>query len=97
MTNNLVHFVELGQRVTDAFNKIEDEIGQFNWYLFPEEMKQMLRLVMIMTQQPVIIECFGSISCSRETFKKVIYHLIFSKLHIELEFACLPVFTDLFY
>lgn len=72
LINLIVVFVacELGQRTSDAFNKIENEFKQFNWYLFPGKIKQILPLVMIMTQQPVVIKCFGSISCSRETFKK---------------------------
>lgn len=62
---------ELGQRLTDAFEEIEDIVDHFDWYLFPNEIKRILLIVMVIAQQPVEMECFGSISCSRVTFKNV--------------------------
>lgn len=62
---------ELGQRLTDAFEEINDEIDRFEWYLFPSEIQRMLPTIMISAQQPVVLECFGSIAGSRETFKRV--------------------------
>lgn len=62
---------EFGQRMTNAFEEIEDEIETFDWYFFPYELQRMLPMILMVTQQPVEIECFGSISSLREYFKKV--------------------------
>lgn len=62
---------ELAQRLTNAFEEIYDEIVAFEWNLFSIEMQRLLPTLLIGTQRPVILECFGSISALRETFKKV--------------------------
>lgn len=62
---------EFCQQISNAFSEIDDTIGQFNWYRFPNEINQMLPTILMMTQQPIEMKCFGSISCSQETFKKV--------------------------
>ena len=62
---------ELSEHVGNLFNKINDIFGQLDWYLFPEKIQKMLPIVLAMTQQPIEIGCFGSIACTRETFKKV--------------------------
>lgn len=62
---------ELGQRASNAFDEINDVIGQFDWYLFPDELKKILPIIMQFAQRPVDVEFFGSISCSREVFKRV--------------------------
>lgn len=67
---------ELAQRGCDLFNNIDDKLVQLNWYLLPSEIQRILPLVMHVVQQTVEIKCFGSISCNRDTFKKVnIFHL----------------------
>lgn len=68
---NLLVSCEFGQRISNAFEEIDDEIELFDWYLFSYEMQRMLPLILLVTQQPVKIECFGSISIRREYFKKV--------------------------
>lgn len=70
---NTFVFCELGQRTTNAFEDIDDIICQFDWYLFPIELKRMLPMFVNVAQQPVEIACFGSFKCSRETFKKVCF------------------------
>ena len=65
---------EFGQRLTDAFNEINDSIETFDWYLFPLELQQMLSIILMVTQQPVELKCFGSISSARENSKKVRFH-----------------------
>lgn len=65
-------FVELGQRITNAFDDIDETIGQFDWYLFPIGVQKMLPTILIHAQKPVTLDCFGKISCLRESFKKVI-------------------------
>lgn len=62
---------ELGQRMNDAFGGITIMIGQCDWQLFPIKVKRMLPAVLSILQQPVSLECFGSILCTREVFKQV--------------------------
>lgn len=62
---------ELGQRLADTFENMHATIDQFNWYLFPSEIKKMLPMIHVIAQQPVSVECFGSIKCTRDVFKNV--------------------------
>lgn len=62
---------EIGQRIGNAYDEIDDEIYQLDWYLLPIKIQQIFPTIMINTQQPVYLKCFGSATCSRETFKKV--------------------------
>lgn len=62
---------ELGQRMTDAFDEINDTLDQSNWYLLPIEFQRILPMIMVNAQQPVFLECFGSIGCTRDVFKNV--------------------------
>lgn len=40
-------------------------------YSFPMELQRMLPIVILIGQQPVALECFGSILCLRNTLKSV--------------------------
>lgn len=62
---------ELGERFSSAFNNISDFVDQLNWYLFPHKVQKMLPTLLITTQKPVAIECFGSILCVRAALKSV--------------------------
>lgn len=62
---------ELGQRTGLAFVECYDLIVQFDWFLFPAEIQRMIPMILIFTQQPFEIECFGNMSCNRDTFKYV--------------------------
>lgn len=62
---------ELGERVTGAFLEICDGISVLDWYAFPIEIQKTLPIIMINAQEPVALECFGSISCGRDIFKAV--------------------------
>lgn len=62
---------ELCQRKTNSYEEFNDIIDQFKWYLFPTKIQQILPTILLEVQQPVHIECFGSIACNRETFKRV--------------------------
>lgn len=62
---------EIAQRLSIAYEKINDEIDQFDWHLLPMEIQRILLTIMIHTQQPVEVLCFGSTACNRGTFKKV--------------------------
>ena len=61
---------ELGQRVNNAFNSIHLRIEQFSWCFLPVEIKRILPMIICVAQEPVELECSGSISLSREVFKK---------------------------
>lgn len=65
---------EMGQRHSNASEQTDEILGQFDWYLFPLKIQRMLPMVMVNTQQPLEIMCFGSTACNRETFKKVSYY-----------------------
>lgn len=62
---------EIGQQLNNTFDEINSTIAQFNWYLFPIKIKHVLPIIIPIAQQPVTLECFGSITCIRETFKNV--------------------------
>lgn len=62
---------ELAGRVGNEFVDVNYLIDQFNWYLFPLKVQQLLPILMINAQEEVGFECFGSLLCNRETFKKV--------------------------
>ena len=69
---------EIGEKFCGSFNEISIVIDQFNWYLLPVEVQQMLPTIIIFVQNPVVLKCFGSITCLREAFKKVsFYNFIF--------------------
>lgn len=68
----LVYLVcNFGHKVSAAFEDIECAFDQISWYLFPYEMWQRLPIIVAAAQQPAELTVFGSISCSREDFKKV--------------------------
>lgn len=62
---------ELAQRLTNGFDEIFDEIVVFKWYLFPLKMQKLLPIMLIGTQEKVVLDCFGSIAVVRDTFKSV--------------------------
>lgn len=52
--------------------ELNDEIYQCDWYLFPYHIQRMLPMILINTQQRVVLQGFGNIVFLRETFKEVI-------------------------
>lgn len=60
-----------------ACEEFEDEIQEFDWYLFPYKLQRMLLTILMVAQQPIDLICFGNISILRNCFKKVclIYNL----------------------
>lgn len=62
---------ELCEQISNLFNEINVSIGQLSWYYFPYKLQRILPTILVMSQKPFKIECFGSITCSRDTFKKV--------------------------
>ena len=62
---------EIFGKISNDFDTISDIMDQFKWYLFPVEVQRILPTILMHAQQPVNINCFGSIPCNRETFKQV--------------------------
>lgn len=62
---------ELCQIISSAFNRIDNKLTGLSWYLLPIELWKILPIVVVNTQEPISIGCFGSISCERITFKNV--------------------------
>lgn len=71
---------ELGERASNTFTEINDEIDQLSWYLFPIKIKRQLPFILIYTQTSVDLTFFGSMSCSRENFKKVCSNLLLTSI-----------------
>lgn len=67
---------DLCERATSLVGEI-DVIGELNWYTFPHEMQKVLPTILRMSQQPCELKFFGQLSCSRDTYKKVI---VFGKI-----------------
>lgn len=62
---------DLGQRLNDAFAEIGELLYQCDWHLFSNKMRRTVVVILTVLQQPVSLQCFGSIGCNREVFKKV--------------------------
>lgn len=62
---------EIGQKIGEAFDKIDFTLNKIDYYLLPIEIKRMLPIIIAIAQQPVELECFGSIICTRDVFKNV--------------------------
>lgn len=62
---------EMGQRASDLISEISDTLKQFSWYSFPYEVQRTLPCIIIISNVTFAVECFGSIVCNRDAFKKV--------------------------
>lgn len=62
---------ECVQRFTNTFSDINDTLVQLTWYTYPVEVQRLLVPFIMYAQKPVGLTFFGSISCSREQFRKV--------------------------
>lgn len=62
---------ECGERVSNAFEEINDAIDELDWYLYPIEVQKILPTIIMHAQMPVIFKCFGNIACTRAFFKTV--------------------------
>lgn len=89
----IVLFVcEVGQRISDTFDIFDDTIEKFDWYSFPIEINQILLMIIMMAQQPVELECFGSFSANRGTLKKVSIPLNIHFVYVILDISILENF-----
>lgn len=64
-------FCELGDRITDQFNKIPNAIYHRNWYTFLKEIQRMIPMILMAAQQPVALQGFANLKFIRESFRKV--------------------------
>lgn len=75
---------ELCQRMSNHYDDVGDIIGDLKWYLFPANVQRVLPIIITSVHEEVPVECFGSIACDRETFKKVNFILIGDWMIIDL-------------
>lgn len=62
---------ELGQWAANQYEAFNDELSSCAWYSLPIDMQRLYWIFLLDTQQPLHVQSYGSIVCSRETFKKV--------------------------
>lgn len=68
----LFFYCEAGQFVINQFEEFADQTYQtIVWYSLPVEMQKMLVIVMLNTQQDVVVRGLANAMCMREVFKKV--------------------------
>lgn len=60
---------DFGEKFETAFRKIQ--INRLDWYLLSCDTQKLLSTILIITQKPLALNIFGSISCNRITFKTV--------------------------
>lgn len=71
-------FCELCERIGDGFEEISDAVHNLDWYLYPLEVQRMLPIILHNAQQPVVLEAFGNVPFTRDTFKKVIQKVYYT-------------------
>lgn len=64
-------FCDIGGSVSAAFADLNQLIYENSWELCPMELQKYTILMMASTQKPIHMKGFGSLHCSRETFKIV--------------------------
>lgn len=62
---------ELGEQVNHQFEIFGEELERCNWNNLPTELQRMYLIFLSDIQQPVNIQSYGGIICSRDTFEKV--------------------------
>lgn len=67
----LLFACEIGQRFCNAFEEVDNVLGQINFYLLPIEIQCLLPTVILYFQEPLVVRFFGSLCCTREQFKEV--------------------------
>lgn len=69
-------FCEFGERLSERFNIINDEILDWDVYIYPKNIQKILPIILYGTQKSVALSGFGNIQCTRDTFKKVRHFLV---------------------
>lgn len=72
---------EVGQRFTNAFAEVDDDLTLLNFYLLPVKARRVLPMLIMYSQQPLIAQFFGSLSVTRDQFKRVSDNLFCHKIH----------------
>lgn len=67
-------FCEIGEKNSNVWVEINDEIEKIDWYLLSIEFQKTIITIMSFSQRAVILDGFGSISGSREIFKEVSFY-----------------------
>lgn len=74
---------EPGEWVAAHFEGFSKKLEQCNWHLLPIDIKRLYLIFLIDTQQPINIQCYGGILCTRDTFKKVALIINFDAVNLE--------------
>lgn len=64
-------FCEVGEKMSNVWVEVNDGIEKIEWYFLPTKMQKAIIITMSFSQKSVVLDGFGSISGSREMFKKV--------------------------
>lgn len=62
---------EPGERVTKQFELFGTELDRCDWYALPIKLQHTYSIFILDTHQTKVIQSYGGIVCSRDTFKKV--------------------------
>lgn len=76
-------FCDSSERVDLKFDEID--FYQCEWYSFPPNVQRSLPIVIANTQLPVVLEAFGGLACTRETFQRVRQFLYILKVEMTCE------------
>ena len=61
-----------GERISEQFESLGEEVEQCDWHLLPVNMQRMYLIFLSITQQPIHIRSYAGFICSRDTFKQVL-------------------------
>lgn len=64
-------FCEYGERLTEQFDDLGDQLCQCDWYKLPMKIQRIFSIVVVNAQQSTTIHSFENTPCSRDTFKQV--------------------------
>lgn len=67
-------YSDFGERISGGFDAIHSVIEECDWYLFTIGMQKMLLIIMIV-DEPVVVNGFPNVALTRESFKKVLFIL----------------------
>lgn len=80
---------EFGERLTMQFIAFDNTIWQSNWYAMPTKLQRMLLVLIANAQQNNFLKSYGSIECTRDSFKMVwkialLLQTIYSEFKVDL-------------
>ncbi|XP_031634995.1 odorant receptor 94a-like [Contarinia nasturtii] len=61
-----------GDELTNRFDVIQNKVYLCNWYLFPLNLQKCIPMIIFSMHKPIHLQGFGSSSCTRDTFKKIV-------------------------